>query len=69
MVPITLHISSNGTHNSADNLKTDTHNSSFFGKKVTLNNGTSPLVKPIKLTPPPPRCEGNKSQFFYAPGK
>ena len=45
---ITLHISSNGTHNSTHNLKTDTHNSTFFGKKVPLNNSTSPYVKPIK---------------------
>ena len=44
---ITLHISSNRTHNSAHNLITDTHDS-------VLKNGTSPYVKPIKLPPPPP---------------
>ena len=56
MEPMNLHLSSNGTHNSAHISKSDTHNSALFRKKVPLNNSTSPYPKPTKL-PPPPRCQ------------
>ena len=47
-----MHLSSNGTHNSAHISKSDTHNSALFRKKVPLNNSTSPYPKPTKLLPP-----------------
>ena len=41
IVSIILHVSSIGTHNSAQILETDTDNTSLFKKKVPLHKGTS----------------------------
>ena len=66
MVPIILHVSSNGTHSSAHISKSDIDNSALFRKRLPLKNGTSPYLRTCKGNPPPPPPPPEETAFDQA---